>query len=594
DTLAKGICSRETLKKYESGKCSPEKLRADALFQRLEKTVDPFYVKLDDAEYALARQRIKIQAELRRGKVAVAGDSILTYQRMRGTNDVLHRQFLYLVQAELRRRKKAPFLPQEEIITAGIEETFAGRKLSRNLLETRPFHLMELFLLQRYAVLLEEEGEIGEAVLWYEALLTRFTNEQRGMADRQKLYPPIAYRLAFWLAKKGDFDQAMPIIRKALKLLRYSKIQNVMYIRLRELELTVLEKLGDSPYEEERGYLKCLKKILREDGAYWCEDFFPTYLEPHLYSVNTMLKERRLAQGKTREEMAGTICDPRTIERQEKNCSRPQKRVWKALIHELGLSSLKYDRAIVTQEYKNIRKFELMIRAYDRGKIKESLLLYKNLNDTVDKGELTNRQFEKYWGAELRFRMGEISREERNQQLWEMLSWTLPLENKGKSFACHLTKYEQEALDSLAWDCGRQEIKELLPLLKKQFHRNVNVAEQSMDVGFYGKILYNIARGYLRTGDLRRAQKYITLAMEQRRFQDQGVSWDRLLFLRFQIEEQRLNLWEKKIPPESSEDEFRWAKCAWASAKENGDVSMCNFIVGYLKRHYRLEEIPWY
>lgn len=584
EILVEGICSRETLKKYESGKCDLEKLRADALMQRLEKTVDKYYVKLDNVEYALARKRVQIQDALRRNKLGVAERAILAYREMPGTNDVLHRQFLAFVQAELLRKKSAPLSQQREVVLAGIAETLAGKELSINLLSNRLFHLLELFLLQRYAILLEEMGEVEEAVRWYKALLARFSREQRGMADKQKLYPLIAYRLARYWMREGRCDLALPIIEKALELLRYSKIQNTLYLTLRELEIAAKEEMGTPVLDEEKEYFYCLKKFLKEGEK--GKDFFPTYIEPHLCSINAILKERRIIQGKTREELAGMICDTRTLERQEKNESKPQKRVWKGLFSALGLSSLKYESSIVTRSYKDFQKFEAMIRAYDKGNMKEAMVFYQELVAILDMNEFTNRQFAKYWGAELHFSLGEISREERNRQFWEMMGWTLSLENKEKSFSCWLTEYEKEAVDSIAWDCEGEEIEEILPLLKRQFRRNFNVAERIMERGFYERILYSIARGYLRSENLRRAEQYITLAMEQRRFQNRGLSWDRLFFLRFRIEEKKLGLWEKKIPLKSNVAAFQWAKLAWASAKESEDTRMCEFMIEYFKRHY--------
>ncbi len=584
EILVEGICSRETLKKYESGKCDLEKLRADALMQRLEKTVDKYYVKLDNVEYALARRRVQIQDALRRNKLSVAERAILAYKEMPGTNDALHRQFLALVQAELLRKKSAPLSQQREVILAGIAKTLAGRELSINLLNDRLFHLLELFLLQRYAILLEEMGEVDEAVRWYKALLARFSQEQRGMADKQKLYPLIAYRLAGYWMREGSYDQALPIIEKALELLRYSEIQNTLYLMLWELEITAKEEMGTPVLDEEKEYFYCLKKFLKEGEK--GEDFFPTYVEPHLCSINAILKERRIIQGKTREELVGMICDTRTLERQEKNESKPQKKVWKGLFSALGLSSLKYESSIVTRSYKDFQKFEAMARAYNKGNMKEAMIFYQELVEILDMNESTNRQFEEYWGAELRFSLGKISREERNRQFWEMMGWTLSLENKEKNFSCWLTEYEKEALSSISWDCEGEEIEEILPLLKRQFRRNFNVAERIMERGFYERGLYSIARGYLRSENLRRAEQYITLAMEQRRFQDWGLSWDRLFFLRFRIEEKKFGLWEKKIPLKSNVAAFQWAKLAWISAKENGDTYMCDFIVKYFKRHY--------
>ncbi len=588
--LAEGICSETALRNYETGKCEPEKLCADALLQRLGKTADKYYIRLGDEEDELAKQRTWMQVSFVRGKIGVAEYAIVKYQNMKGTKDKLHRQFLALMRAELLRRKNAPLGEQKKMVLSGLFETLKKRELSRELLKIRVFHLLELFLLQRYAILLEQTGEKEEAVRWYEALLRRFEREKRERADRQKLYPLTAYHLASLQAKEGKYAQALPRIVQALELLRYSKIQNVMYIMLRELEFRVREGLGIPVTEQEREYLRCLKEMFGEDRAYLWENYYPVYLEPYLGSVNVMLRERRMLQGRTREKMVGNVCDTRTLERQEKNGSKPQKRVWKGLFEELGMSYLKYDGGIVASEYGDYRKYEEMLQAFDKKDVKNAQLRYGELAGKIDMEELTNRQFKKYWGAELRLLAGEISREERNAQFWEMLDWTMPPDNREKGFSCWLTTYEKEVLESLAWDCEGQEIEQLLPLLKRQLHRNFGAVEQTRSVDFYSKLLYCTARGYLRNGDIRRAEQYITLAIRQRAFQDWGLPWNRILFLRFQVEEKKLGLREKNKPPESDEAAFRWAKLAWASAREAEDVAMCDFMKGYFGKLYSCGE----
>ncbi len=80
--------------------------------------------------------------------------------------------------------------------------------------------------------------------------------------------------------------------------------------------------------------------------------------------------------------------------------------------------------------------------------------------------ELTNRQFQKYWDAELKYMAKEINREKRNEELWELLGWTIPKDRREKGFSCWLTTYERWALELLAWECEGEDIDTLLPLLK--------------------------------------------------------------------------------------------------------------------------------
>lgn len=201
-------------------------------------------------------------------------------------------------------------------------------------------------------------------------------------------------------------------------------------------------------------------------------------------------------------------------------------------------------------------------------------------------GELTNRQFKKYWEAELSYQSGKISREERNAMLWEMLAWTMGQGSKEKHFSCWLTKHERKALVSLAWDCEGEEIDVLLPLMKKQLYRDFSIAGQMMTAGYYDELLYCIARGYFKKGNLLRAEQYITLAIQWRGIGFWGLSWDRLFFMRFRIEKQELELWKKENLLESYKAAFQWLAFAWASAKENRDDAMCDFLKRYFKILY--------
>ncbi len=82
--LAEGICSETALRNYETGKCEPEKLCADALLQRLGKTADKYYIRLGDEEDELAKQRTWMQVYFVRGKIGVAEYAIVKYQNMKG------------------------------------------------------------------------------------------------------------------------------------------------------------------------------------------------------------------------------------------------------------------------------------------------------------------------------------------------------------------------------------------------------------------------------------------------------------------------------------------------------------------------------
>lgn len=584
--LGEGICDRGMVRACEEGRGEPEKLLVDALVQRTGKTIDKYFIRLDDEEYELAKKRTWIQIWISRGKFLKAEYAIREYQNLPGSDNPLHRQFIAFVKAKLLLGQGATLNERVEAVRSGLAETVDMETFSIKILKKRVFHLLELFLLQQYAVLLEEMGQEAEAVCWYKALLERFGHEKRGTADQQKLYPLVAYQLAGYYLRQGKEHEALPLLQHALNLLRYSKIQNAMYVMLWEREMTVRENLGDKVLAQEKRRFLRLKEFLGKNSEVWRRNYDPVYLEPNLCSVNAMLLDRRTAQGKTRENLAGLVCDPRTLERQEKNGSKPQKRTWKGLFERLGLSYLKYDGGIVAGEYGDHQKHEDILQALDKNKTDQAWEKYDELIGKLDMGELTNRQFKKYWEAELSYQSGKISREERNAMLWEMLAWTMGQGSKEKHFSCWLTKHERKALVSLAWDCEGEEIDVLLPLMKKQLYRDFSIAGQMMTAGYYDELLYCIARGYFKKGNLLRAEQYITLAIQWRGIGFWGLSWDRLFFMRFRIERQELELWKKENSLESYKAAFQWLAFAWASAKENRDDAMCDFLKRYFKILY--------
>ena len=97
--LCAGLCEERMLRKYENGEVEIEKLMADALMQRLGKSMDKYDVLLNTKEYQLAKNRTHIQELLRRGKLVQAEIAIRNYERELPKEQKLHQQFLLLQKA---------------------------------------------------------------------------------------------------------------------------------------------------------------------------------------------------------------------------------------------------------------------------------------------------------------------------------------------------------------------------------------------------------------------------------------------------------------------------------------------------------------
>ena len=195
--LTDGITTVKMLKKYETGKKRPEKLRADALWQRAGKSMDKFDIYLEQEEYRRAKERAEIQEQMRMGRLEEAEKKLEEYESWSKTeNKTLHWQFACLQRAELYRRKKEPLELQKQVILEGLRQTIQETEISPELLRRRRLDTMELLLLERYAFLIEQQ-QPQQAMLWYTKILNYF---ERGVdfdcSDQRKILPPVQYHAA--------------------------------------------------------------------------------------------------------------------------------------------------------------------------------------------------------------------------------------------------------------------------------------------------------------------------------------------------------------------------------------------------------------
>lgn len=304
EKLADGICKKEILKKYESGEIEPEKLLTDALMQRLGRSMDGYNARLEAAEYKRTAERAWIQALLRRGKLERAEAAISKYAGMLKADMPLHRQFIQLQWAELLRRKGAERQEQMRAVEAGLRETFGEKELSVGLFECRKMHLMELFLLERYAILLEETGKCQTALLWYERMLKVFDYEKRDLRDKAKVYPLAAYRTAMCYEKQERFPEAVFVVRRGMELLEDTDTQSTLLILMKELEQRTAERSGYPVAQKEKEWLSRVREIAGRNETMWRENWYPVYFESHISCVTDMLRERRHMLGLSRADMA--------------------------------------------------------------------------------------------------------------------------------------------------------------------------------------------------------------------------------------------------------------------------------------------------
>lgn len=494
-----GLCSLDMLKKYESGQKQPEKLLGDVLWQRLGKSMEKFEIFLEQDEYELACIRARIQMQIRQGKLAWAEEILYRYENMEGTNRPLHKQFICLQRLEIYRRRGKSYEEQMDIVQEGLAWTVSCALLPE-ILKTHRFGLLELLLLERYVILLEQKN-LEEAAQWYNELVSYLLGEngiEYDFADQYRLLPPILYHQAMRAMAAGFYQMALNKLKEGCRMLSERQEFLSLFIKMEELKFEVMVKLGEEVPAGETGCLNLLKEMMGKYNPVWKQNIYPDYPERSIYCVNATLRERRLVNGKTIEDMAGDF-DPRTLKAIENGKRMPQAATKRALFRELGLSTYKYGGSLVTRRYSDFRDSADMIKYNYKGEHKQAEQIYNKLVSGLKKDEIINGQFIDYWGICLRYSEKKFTEEEYRVELWKLFKKTLPkCENINAD--CVLTEYERDIVKNLSWNVKIEDARNLEKVLDTQYLKFCN---DDVLVCFFPEYYMAIARCLGRISRLR-------------------------------------------------------------------------------------------
>lgn len=594
EQLARGICSVGMLRLYETGNREPEKLLADAFLQRLGKSEVKYDITLDCDEYLLASKRAKIAAYICENRLEEVENLIRAYSEENVTEKVLHRQYLCLAKAELFRRKKEPIEKQEENILKGlamtIEEASNGM-LKPELLSVYRFSLMELLLLQRFAVIQEKKGNCDDALLWHQKILEYFEPIQLGNKRIQcdntlirKVYPFSAYWLAKGLERRDNCEEALKMIEAGRTMLSVAANQSSLFMHLMELKFRISNRSGKNIPNWEKNCLELIRDAVGIKYDIWGEDWYPFYFEGLLHTANELVSQRRKIKGLTEAELASGICDVRAISRAETGEHITQKKIKDALLARLGVSSEKYDGGIVTKRYEDYLEYSRMISAYNSGKYEEAYQHFGMLFSSLNPNYISNAIWYAYWNTLIQRHL--VPDEDKNwaEQLWKILMKTLPLREDNISYLCDLTEYERMILGQLFW-ANNVKGKGLLDSVLNQQYSMLQKSEEKrlFFKDYYQVVVYGYAWNLCRCGEEEVAEQIVQENLTQLCCFRSDEQWGRMMWLAFLIEK------AKKEAENQSLDEasFRWVRYSYAISKYYmDDIKMVKYLENKMEKEY--------
>lgn len=587
EELARGICSIKALEKYENGEREPEILTAEALFGRLKKSMEKFGVILSCTEYKQLQQRMGIQLLLREGKLAKAEKKIKEYAKI---NIALHYQYSCFLRAEFLRKTRAPLEEQICNVVEGIYQTWETRKgnairkvtpeertgdaFKPEMLQTGRYSKMELYLLERYAILLEENKEPEKAVIWYQAIIRYLEDKEYDRADQSNLYPLMAYKLAAYYEARCLYGMALEWIERGCRMLTRRKNQLALFCKLTELRFKIEDcpAAGAKPVDAEREEYRRMCDSVTDSSGAWRENWYPMYREVHRVCFNDMIRERRMAMGMSKMELAYGICDVRTLERMEACQNTPRAWVREKLMERLGLPPEKYNGGIITKRYADYRKFSQMEELCQRGEYREAKSVYEELKKGLDMKNITNQQWAEYWDIRIAEGLGHISAKVKEERLWALLRKTVPIKKGCPQFECRLMEHERNTWNRIA-ECGAVEDGRLKKFLLRQIRTYYQEKERELiEPQFLVQLLVLFGNLVRREGKHSLVLRYLHMAEKKMVLLDEWHFWEYIL-------------WYKQLTIQEMDTEknnFQCAQQAYAvSCFYAKNPVMCDYLIKY-------------
>lgn len=548
EELAHGLCSTGMMRKYEEGIMEPEKLLADALLQRLGKSVDKYDITVDANEYRAAAERAQINVMLAQNRLEKAEIAIADYAEKQ-EKKLLHCQFIALAKAELYRKRKLPIEKQIDNVLYGLSQTISEvntKGFNSRILENRRFCMTELIMLQRYAVLLQEAGREQESYEWHLNITGYFSKcgnaggVEYDWSDMQKIYPFSAYWLAKIEQQRGDFEAALEWISLARVKLENSDKQSALFARVMQLRATLLNFMNREIPKWEQACMVYMNQMGDKSRDAWLNNWYPLYIERHIRSVNEVIAQRRKLYGMEEEDLALEICDARTVARIEKEWHMPQRKTRNRLLERLGISTVKYDGGLITQNFEDFKCYAELIRNINAGNQQKSKKLIERFKRQICTKYVTNVQFIKYWDLVCENMSATSRNSDYDRKLWEQLTSTLPETRHFTRYQCDLNEYERRLVKKL---CGRRNGYKL-PQLKKILFEQYRFLKSSVHrkyffQDYYYEILYCLSVMNLYDGDLEEGIRRIDGERNLHYAAYTDFLWVQILFIRARMEEER-------------------------------------------------------
>lgn len=469
--LGRGVLSVTELSRVESGQRRIDRLHLEALFQRIGKSLDKLELAMSMEEYRLLELKHALLNQLIIGNTADTENMLKEYSSYIDMRKPLHSQAMLSLQAVRTYIEDKNDNEDAALFEKALGVTFPEWKEANydNIcLCTQEIQLILAILYIKlnagiirtgsFINLSEEEKETLEVLRKiYKYIDVRYTDDE----ERAKVYPQCAWLLSQVCLLNGKISMAYEICRKGVDCLAKNGVFTVMK-ELLEIKTECLERMAaEEELRMTRRHREAVEFIYNiADKPYMSEKivmFFMASIQSEVVVTNELIREMRISQKMSQEELSADICTQETLSRIESGMRSPNAKKLYQMLKRLGLERERYYGFIIAEDYELYEKVRLYQRYIGKEERESAASILAELEEKLDYSYTINKQF-----IETDKIIAELNRKEISYECgYEKLKTVLRYSMKDYDDTIYRVPFRQEVviLNKMA-GCLRQDKKE--------------------------------------------------------------------------------------------------------------------------------------
>ncbi len=409
--LARGIVSKTELSRIERGEKEIDRFTMEALFQRIGKSADKLEQMLSSQEYQHILSRNQMLCYLLAGKTAETKQVLEEYKQIlikdkQWDLPLYYQAWLqfYAVCYYIKSRnpeKSIELLKQALAVTYPKWENMAYEKANFSRKVYLCVQEIQLILMILYIAFcgkylwIPDNKEKYIAIL--EKLMVYIDKQYTDGEERAKVFPQCVWLWGKICLSQGNAGTAYEVCRKGIDCLAENGSLSMLY-HLLELEEECQKKLGKEnllhKVKEQKAAVKFLYDIAENVmPSERIAEFLFVSRQSEILVANELLKEVRLEQNLSQEELSTDICTQETLSRIECGKRRPHSKNLYGMLRKMGVERERVYGFIISDDYELYEKVRWYKRKISKGEMDAAKVLLDELENALDMDNIVNRQF---------------------------------------------------------------------------------------------------------------------------------------------------------------------------------------------------------